>query len=218
MTFGERVQYRREKLGLTQSQLARLCGLKQPTISNIESGRNIASKMVVKLSVALRCSAVWLSTGNGPEEAQGARQIDSDEGDFIPVRRANFKLSAGVSGFSLDYQSDEGPPLFFRADWLISRSFAPDKLVAVKISGASMEPGLYDGDTVVINTAEVEPMDGEVFAVNYEGELVIKRLRRDEGSWWLSSDNTDKRRFGDKKVTEFVHLLGRAIYKSSERL
>ena len=42
-----------------------------------------------------------------------------------------------------------------------------------------------NGDTVVINTAQAEPKDGAVFAVNYEGQLVIKRLVRDAGQWWL---------------------------------
>ena len=31
--------------------------------------------------------------------------------------------------------------------------------------------------------------------MNYEGEAVIKRLTRDAGQWWLSSDNLDQRRF-----------------------
>jgi phage repressor protein C with HTH and peptisase S24 domain len=65
-----------------------------------------------------------------------------------------------------------------------------------------MEPGLYDGDTVVVNTEQVTPKDGVVFAVNYEGELVIKRLMRDAGQWWLRSDNADQRRYPRKTCGE----------------
>ena len=60
--------------------------------------------------------------------------------------------------------------------------------------------------------------DGKVFAINYEGELVIERMKRDGGEWWLAPDNDDKRRYPDKRVGEGVILLGRVVYKSSERI
>ena len=81
-----------------------------------------------------------------------------------------------------------------------------------------MEPGLYHGDTVVVNTADTEPKDGKVFAVNYEGELVVKRLVRDAGQWWLRSDNPDQRRYPPKVCGEGVFVLGRIVHKQSEQL
>lgn len=81
-----------------------------------------------------------------------------------------------------------------------------------------MEPSLWDGDLVVINTADDNPQDGDAFALNYEGELVIKRLRRDAGEWWAASDNADQRRFAPKRCTEDVKIIGRVVYKQSERI
>jgi phage repressor protein C with HTH and peptisase S24 domain len=81
-----------------------------------------------------------------------------------------------------------------------------------------MEPALWDGDLVVINTADTSPHDGDAFAMNYEGELVIKRLRRDAGEWWATSDNADQRRFAPKRCTEDVKIIGRVVYKQSERI
>ena len=101
----------------------------------------------------------------------------------------------------------------------MTRGFNPERLLALRVIGASMEPGLFDGDTVVVNLADANPVDGEAFAVNYEGELVIKRMRRDAGEWWLSSDNSDKRRFPDKRCAgDGIEILGRIVYKSSERI
>ena len=95
---------------------------------------------------------------------------------------------------------------------------ADPQLLALKVQGASMETGLYDGDTVVVNLADTTPLDGEVFAFNFEGECVIKRLKRDAGEWWLTSDNPDKRRFPDKRCTDGVQVLGRIVFKQSERI
>ena len=81
-----------------------------------------------------------------------------------------------------------------------------------------MEPGLYDGDVVVVNTEATTPKDGCVFAVNYEGEMVIKRLVRDAGSWWLCSDNPDQRRYPRKVCDEHCILIGQIVHKQSERI
>lgn len=81
-----------------------------------------------------------------------------------------------------------------------------------------MEPGLYDGDTIVVNLADATPTDGSVFAVNYEGQCVVKRLKRDAGRWWLTSDNADKRFFPDKLCDENVSIIGRVVHRQSEHI
>jgi len=71
---------------------------------------------------------------------------------------------------------------------------------------------------VVINTDDVRPVDGDVFAINYEGELVIKRMRRDAGQWFACSDNQDQRRYPPKVCHEDVQIIGRAVYRQGERI
>lgn len=82
-----------------------------------------------------------------------------------------------------------------------------------------MEPMLFDGDIAVINTADKTPVDGAVFAINYEGEAVVKRMSRDAGDWWLNSDNPDQRRFHRKvcRGQECI-IVGRVIQKVSEQI
>lgn len=142
----------------------------------------------------------------------------SDHPDLVSVPRVKFKLSAGVSGYAVEAEEGNGKPVFFRQDWFESNNYRPEKLFAVRVAGASMEPSLWDGDLVVINTADADPHDGEAFAINYEGEMVIKRMRRDAGEWWVTSDNADQRRFAPKRCTEGVVVIGRVIYKQSERI
>lgn len=135
------------------------------------------------------------------------------------IRKVKLRLSAGIAGFATDPDTEETNPIFFRRDWLDKRGYVEDNLIAIRVRGQSMEPGLFEGDTVVINTRDIHPIDGEVYAVNYEGEAVIKRLVRDNGQWWLASDNADQRRFPRKlcDATSCI-VIGRIIQKQSERI
>lgn len=122
-------------------------------------------------------------------------------------------------GFAVDMDDDQSAtPIDFHKDWFAENGYKPSELFGVKVSGASMEPSLWDGDLVVINTADTAPRDGEVFAVNFEGEMVIKRLRREAGEWWATSDNIDQRRYAPKRCNGSVLILGRIVYKQSERI
>lgn len=141
-----------------------------------------------------------------------------DNPQYPAIRRVKFKLSAGASGFGVDYLDEQDAPIVFRREWFDRNGYRPDKLFAVRVANGSMEPGLWNGDTVVVNTEQAAPKDGAVFAVNYEGELVIKRLVRDGGQWWLSSDNPDQRRYPRKVCDEHAYLIGEIVHKQSERI
>lgn len=139
------------------------------------------------------------------------------DSDFVPVHRVKIKPSAGVTGYTVEDSGDIGKPIFFRADYLKSRNWNSRDLIAMRVNGASMEPGLYDNDLIVIHTAKTTPHEGHAFIIIYEGETIIKRLRRDQGAWWLSSDNQDKRRYPDKRMDdEHARIIGEVVYKQSE--
>lgn len=56
VTPGESVRIIREWQGLSQSQLAELCGIPQSTISGIETGRiKLGVERAKALAIALRC-------------------------------------------------------------------------------------------------------------------------------------------------------------------
>ena len=135
------------------------------------------------------------------------------------IRRVRFKLSAGASGFGIDYMDEvDAEPIVFRKDWYAKNGYKPEALFAVHVANGSMEPGLNHGDSVIVNTESKDPKDGVVFAVNYEGELVIKRLVRDAGQWWLSSDNVDQRKYPRKICDENCIILGEIVQKQSEKI
>lgn len=213
----------------SQPALAKRTGVAQSTIGRILRGEtNASGENLRKIADAFGVDVGTLYYGQEHflEAMRSGRLVRpqpeevriEENPDFPAIRRVKFKLSAGASGFAIEYLDDEDAPIVFRREWFISRGFQPANLFAVRVANGSMQPGLWDGDTVVVNTADKEPSDGEVFAVNFEGELVIKRLVRDEGRWWLKSDNPDQTRYPRKACDERVHLVGKIVHKQSEHL
>ncbi|MGE8493671.1 S24 family peptidase [Comamonas sp.] len=179
-------------------------------------GDRVISEKTVMAVHSIPGYSGWFDTD---DDSKRPTPIDLDNNPEYPaIRRVQFKLSAGASGFGVTYLDNEAPPIVFKREWYDERGFKPEKLFATGVRNGSMEPGLWDGDTVVVNTAQTEPKDGCVFAVNYEGELSIKRLVRDEGKWWLSSDNPDKRLYPRKACHSGVVLIGEIVHKQSERI
>ena len=151
--------------------------------------------------------------------SKAKQPIDLDNNpDYPAIRRVRFALSAGAHGYAVEYEQEPTAPIVFKRQWYERNGYRPEKLFAVRVMNGSMEPGLYDGDVVVVNTDAATPKDGCVFAVNYEGEMVIKRLVRDAGSWWLCSDNPDQRRYPRKVCDEHCILIGQIVHKQSERI
>lgn len=189
----------------TQQDLANRAGVTQGSIAHLESGRTKTSRSLTKIATALGVTTEWLAEGKGAPFAKADTASDSttqfpgsmhvrgtseETPSHIPIRKvSDFKLSAGVTGFQVELDHRNGGMWDIPTRWLERKKLNPVHLIAIDISGESMAPNLYDGDLVVINTADTRLVNGEVYAVNYEGEAVVKRLIREGGQWYLSSDN-----------------------------
>lgn len=64
--FSDRLRRAREFRNLSQSALARACGLTQSAISNYENGTRKAPREILALANALNVEANWLLNGKGP--------------------------------------------------------------------------------------------------------------------------------------------------------
>lgn len=222
-TIASRLKSARLARGWTQGQLATAAEVSQGTIGNIEAGHRQARASLVKIAKALDLSYDWLADGIEPKTL--ARSVGErpaiyliDNPEFPAVRRVKLKLEAGITGFSIEMDPEDGPPIVFRKEWFDSRGFKPAKLIALRVRGSSMEPVLFEGDTVVVNTEQTTPKDGAVFAINYEGEMVVKRMVRDASQWWLCSDNPDQARFPRKLANGSSIVIGEIVHRQSERI
>jgi phage repressor protein C with HTH and peptisase S24 domain len=209
----------KEKLGIEgQTDLAIKMNESPQTLYNWEK-RGMSKRGILFASKLLGIDPRAIDGDGFYFEGTPVTSIDTNNEEYPGIKRVSLKLSAGITGFGVEMNIEDRTPIVMQKEWFVKRGYVPDKLLAVTVSGQSMEPGLYDGDTVVINTADTRPTDGEAFAVNYEGELLIKRLVRDNGLWWLSSDNSDQRKFPRKQCAgDLCLIIGKIVHKQSERI
>lgn len=188
----------------TQQDLARKAGVTQGSIAHLESGRTKTSRSLTKIAAAVGVTTEWLADGKGDPfgsvseiaaslavpGAMNVRGTSDGHRTHTPIKKVSeLRLSAGVTGFQIELDNRDGGVWDIPTRWLERKQLNPIHLIAIEVRGESMEPNLYDGDLVVINTADTRLVNGEVYAVNYEGEAVVKRLIREGGQWYLSSDN-----------------------------
>ena len=138
--------------------------------------------------------------------------------EYPAIRRVSLKAQAGVSGYAVEYLNDDGPPIVFGSRWYKSNGYHPEKMIALRVAGESMRPKYSDGDLVVINTDNKTPKDGLIYLVSYEGEVTLKRMIREAGEWWLSSDNPDKRRYPRKACNEHCEVIGKVVYHQTDNV
>jgi SOS-response transcriptional repressor LexA len=74
-----------------------------------------------------------------------------------------------------------------------------------------MEPMMFEDDVVVVNTADKQPLSREIYAVNFNGEALVKQLVKRNNDWFLYSVNPD---FGPINVRSGqCSIVGRVVYQ-----
>lgn len=213
--------------------IARVAKVSTAAVSIWKNGGNgMTGESARPLAAFLGVNPVWLETGEGrPTEAliddefgmtgghKRVLALDEYDATHLEIRKVKLKLSAGITGFQTDEEADDGRPISFKRSWFDQNGYVPEKLIAIVVKGESMEPTMSPGDTVVVNTADTAPVDGKAYAVNYEGEAVVKRLVRDAGMWWLNSDNPDQRKYSRKRCADAgCIIIGRIVMLQRENI
>jgi phage repressor protein C with HTH and peptisase S24 domain len=234
MSIGSRVKQARKQAKMTQIELAARSGLKQSTISDLEVGKSQGTTNLASLAVALGVNPLWLETGRGSmrpgdggdatvlDLAPGAVRvvaIEDDDPSIVQIRKVKLRVQAGVTGFQVEPEDDDGETQGVPRKWLLRAGLHQEALLSITVKGESMEPALYEGDVIIVDTRDTKLVDGAVYVVNYEGEAIVKRMIRDAGQWWLSSDNSDQRKYHRKqcKGAECI-VIGRVVRKESTHI
>lgn len=177
----------KECLGMERDKdVAAYFGVNPQMIYNWKARGTTPLDQCVRLRLEKGVSLDWLLLGLGEGEVDSDYQAGLKDRDYTEVPLYDVEASAGNGSFFDEEHISSY--LKFRKDWLTREGLHEKDLVAVRVSGDSMEGTLTDGDTVVIDCSKKKP-DG-VFAIRIGDALRIKRLQMmADGSLRVSSDN-----------------------------
>ncbi len=226
MNWHKRLTQAREAKEIKKSAFAKLVGVSAPTVTEWENGntRMIEGANLMKVCSALGITPEWLLHGvdSITDLLPGAmRVVISDDSEpsenTYQIPMVQLRLQAGVTGFQTEPDRRDGGTMAISKSWADRKEYNPSRLIAIRVKGESMEPTLHEDDIVVINLDAKSPVDNGIFAVNYDGEAVVKRMSRDLGQWWLMSDNFDQRKFYRRacKENECI-IIGRVVRREGD--
>jgi len=221
----------------TQKELARLLGVAQATVSDWINGEKLPSMdTAIKISNKLGCSTEWLLTGKGQKELtqlsgvatvspkttgtivlggfdfwDDDTPLDDDE-VALPFFR-EVELSAGLGRHQVI--ENHGKKLRFAKSTLKKSNVAINKAACVTVSGNSMEPALPDGCVVGIDTNNKSIVDGKPYAIDYHGDLLVKRLYKIPGGGFrLNSFNSEYPDINCSADDSSIVIIGKVFWSS----
>lgn len=246
--YSDRLKYALDRRGMSQSELARKVGVKPQAIQYLcREGRQ--SVHSVKIAEILEISAAWLTDGIGDMELpthadqnyidsyavraelpspaprytlgefdlwDGSTPLGKDEVALPFFREVEF--SAGPGRHKVI--ENHGLKIRFAKSTLKKKGVSASDAACVTLSGKSMEPVYPDGCTIGIDKSKNKLVDGDIFAIDHDGELRVKIMYKlTGGGIRLRSFNIDE--YPDENYSadeaENIRILGRVFWWSALR-
>lgn len=83
----------------------------------------------------------------------------------------------------------------------------------IRVRGSSMEPGLFDGDHIVVDTADRTPRaKGGVYVIRIDDAVMVKRVALVRGALVATSDNPDAAAVPGGAIA----VIGRVVWQMRE--
>ena len=212
------------------SALAQMVGTAEAYLSQIKTGkRAMGGDLAARIEAALGLPPGAMSRPDGIEtlphpsiEAKPVFEVkfsrrDPAAAQLAFVRRSTARVAAGNGEPEPELQWSDEDPEPYRFALLRQLGADAKHLAVVTATGDSMEPRIYEGDSVLVDTSQQTVVDGRVYVVWYAGACRVKRLYRTPSRGVLiRSDNSN--RYPDLHVDEAnsIHLrvIGRVLHVS----
>lgn len=212
--LGERLRAERERLGLSQPDMAALGGVKPRTYQDWERGVAVVSAEFLSVADEHGLDASYVITGHRSSALSGAIPAPADSADAI---RVPLFSSTGSMGGGNDLITED----VILGDVPVSRHWLqlnvprtrPEALKMIHAYGDSMLGTLNSGDFALVDTDRTTPDVDGVYVLRAGGQLFIKRVtRRLEGGHVVSSDNPTVQTTEVLNGSQQVSVLGRVVY------
>jgi len=221
----------------TQTDLATALGVHRSAITQAKTRDAIPAKWVLRLARRFSLSPDWLEYGTGSPRAAHAKASGDikisgrksmarktrelllhslpvgakhDVNDVVLVPKVEARLCAGGGSFEVEAQPVATHPF---PRWWLAKLGSPSDMVFMDVVGDSMEPGICDGDTVLVDQSYTRVDSHSVLAVGVEDAIYLKRVERCGDGILLHSDNlgyAPMEIFGDE--LENFRIIGRVVW------
>ena len=163
------------------AKLAAETGISQVTMSRFAKNMNMSFDKVIRVLDYLGIEA-------------------SDPGIDTKIYKMVPKVAAKAgAGASLETSARVEAFYAFRRDWLSRNGIHADDAVLLDVIGNSMEPEIYEGDTLLVDRNDKELSEGKLYVVTLRDELLVKRVQKRLTSITLISKNPD---YGDVTIED----------------
>lgn len=207
MGHSDRFKELRLVLKKNQEEFAELTGISRPSVHRIEKNDSEIGIEVLSKLYAHGVNPTWLITGQGNMFLESEGHYLSDN---VRVPIIDVKASAGKG--TINYI--EGIKGYIEIPTYLL-PYNSGVIEIVEVLGDSMEPTLRNGEAVIIDRNSGEIQSGEIYLINIDGELRIKRLEKKiNGSLFVFSDNPS---FTPEEITKdqldfiSVHIIGKVL-------
>ena len=209
--FSSRLRQVREKVLNSRAEVQRLLGVSPSTWARYENGTQSPTADTLAEFVALcrekshPLDLDWLLFGTSRKET-----LD----EFTPIPAYSPVLSAGDGALVEDETLETW--YMFRTVWLNRKGGSEGKAL-LTVSGDSMAPTFQNGDMVMVDTTRKAVINGHVYAVRLDREILIKRVSLENGQKVrLISDNPERA----DQVVPFGQgdnlIIGKVVWQARE--
>ncbi|NUF26736.1 Phage repressor protein C, contains Cro/C1-type HTH and peptisase s24 domains [Gilliamella bombicola] len=188
--------------GVSGNAFAKKVGMSEAVIRDYLSGKTYPALNRLAI-IAQKCDVPieWLATGKG--ECRLLAESKYSSFVHIPFHHLNET--------SKSYSQIESIP--FDMTLIKHQGCSCEDLTAVWAKGDSMEPTISNHDILIVNKAHYKPIDGYLYAVEYEDQISIKRIQNQGVNLALLCDNPKYPAIiGDKYGQQDFKIIGLVVY------
>ena len=197
--FADRLKKAMELRNMKASELSERAQIPKSAISQYLSGLYEAKqKSIFKLAKILNVSEGWLMGLDVPMERK-IDKIDINDKQVFPL------LGTVKAGY--DYLASENIIGYINLDKNVPN---PEEYFALKVTGDSMQPVLYDGDIVIVHSQnDIESGQVGIILINGD-EATVKRIIKHDDYIELISFNSY---YPPKKITKDIEfkIIGKVV-------
>lgn len=179
---------------------------------------------LISFADAAGVEIAWLVRGEGGQpnlkdvstrrhEGAGRDGTEPPSDEFLLLPHRPKAAAAGAGKPAPEYPAEF---IAFRHDWIRSVfELDPAQVMLISAAGNSMEPGIRDGDLLLVDTRESDFTEFGIYVFEARGERLVKRVQRKfDGTLYVISDNTVYQpEVISSELAKEIKVVGKVIWR-----